>query len=330
MNQKIKVLCFYETGLPEEVARLEEWELPELKPHQVLVKQEAACLNPADINLLEGKYGIRPGLPAIPGNEGVGIVAEVGSDVSKVRMGERVIAPGRIGSWCEGFLAEEENLVVIPSEIPIDQAVLLSINAPTAFRLLTDFVSLKPGDWLIQNAANSTVGRFVIQIAHELGLKTVNIVRRKELIPELKSLGADVVVTDETPFSKQVKEITKGADISLGLNAVGGESAREIAKSLGAHGTVVTYGAMGREPLQISNALLIFKDLRFRGLWINEWFRSSSPDKIQGMYSKLISWMQDGKLKAPIEKTYRFEDYKEAIQHAQQGARTGKILFQIS
>ena len=339
---KIKAICFRETGIPEEVAHLEERQLPELKHNQVFVTQEVACLNPADINLLEGKYGIRPEpfdsaqdrpkrrLPSIPGNEGVGVVTEVGNAVSRVRMGERVIAPGRIGSWCEGFVAEEESLVVVPREIPVEQATLLSINAPTAFRLLNDFVSLKPGDWIIQNAANSAVGRFVVQIAHELGLKTVSVVRRKELIPELKSLGADVVVTDETPLSKQIKELTKGASILLGLNAVGGDSAREIAKSLSPHGTLVTYGAMGREPLQISNALLIFKDLRFRGLWINEWFRLSSLDKIQDMYSKLIPWMKEGRLRAPIEKAYRLEDYKEAIKRAQEGGRKGKILFQIA
>jgi trans-2-enoyl-CoA reductase len=324
---KTKVICFHETGIPEEAARLEEWDLPALKPNQVLVKMKAATLNPADINILEGKYGVRPELPAVPGNEGAGVIAELGPAVSDFKKGDLVIAPGRIGSWCEAFVIEADKLVVFPPEISAEQAAMMSINAPTAWRLLEDFGELQTGDWLIQNAANSNVGRFVIEIAKARGLKTVNVVRRKELILELKALGADVVVTEEPPLSKQIKELTKGAKILLGLNAVGGESAREIAKSLSPHGTLVTYGAMGREPLQISNALLIFKDIRFCGIWINEWFRTADKKQIQGTFDHLIALAKAGKLKAPVEKTYPLADYKKAIQHAQQSSRKGKILF---
>lgn len=324
---KTKVICFREAGVPEDAARLEDWDLPALKPDQVLVKMKAAPLNPADINYLEGKYGIRPDLPAIPGNEGAGVVLQAGSAVKTFKPGEQVIAPGRIGSWCEAYVTDADKLVAVPNEIPPEQAAFLSVNAPTAWVLLESFVKLAPGDWVIQNAANSTVGRFIIQIAKARGLKTLNVVRRAELIGELKALGADCVVTDEPPVSKKVQELTGGAEIRLGINAVGGESARELAKSLGRHGTLVTIGAMGREPLQVPNALLIFKDIRFRGLWINEWFQTADPSLSKKMYGELISLMRLGKLTAPVERTYPLSAYQEAIRDAQRGARRGKILF---
>ena len=168
-----------------------------------------------------------------------------------------------MGNWSEAYVADANSLIPLPDDMPLEQAAMLSVNPPTAWRMLETFVDLHPGDWVIQNAANSGVGRAVIQIARLRGLKTVNIVRRKDLISELEAEGADVVITDEIPLSKQIRDLIGNGTAPLGLNAVGGESAREIAKSLSDHGTLVTYGAMGLQPLQMSNSLLIFKDLCF-------------------------------------------------------------------
>src|ERR1051326_82127 len=327
MKKSVTVVCIREVGSPLDVVRVEQWELPGFQPHQVVVEMKAAPINPADINVLEGKYIVRPTLPAVIGNEGVGIVAECGSAVTNLKPGQHVIAPARLGSWCEAYVADANELIPVPSDIPIEQAAMLAVNPPTAWRMLHDIVSLKPGDWVIQNAANSAVGRFVIQIARAKGWRQVNVVRRKELIDELKAEGADVVITDEQPFAKQVREWTGGAEILLGLNAVGGESAREVSKSLSAHGTLVTYGAMSRQPIQIDNGSLIFKDIRFRGFLITEWYRRVSYEQKAEMIGEIASLMKQSKLKAPIEKTYRLEEAKEAVRHASQGMRSGKILF---
>ena len=327
MKKKVMVVCHHKYGIPEEVVCFEEWELPELKSNQVLVEMKTAPINPADINVLEGKYAILPPLPAVLGIEGVGVIAQTGNTVFNLEVGQYVIAPTRMGAWCEAYIADASELIPLPSDIPLEQAAMLSINPPTAWRMLEDFVPLKPGDWLLQNAANSAVGRFVIQIAHHRGLRTINIVRRVELIPELQAEGADIVVTDDLPLSKQIRDLTGGASAQHGLNAVGGDSAHEIAKSLGNHGTLVTYGAMGRQPLQIANGLLIFKDLRFRGFWISAWYKRADAKAVQEMFAQLIPLMTAGKLKCPIEKTYPLTDAKSALSHASQSHRKGKILF---
>jgi len=329
MGTKTRAVCFYEFGAPEEVARLEERELTDPQAGEVLVEVKVAPLNPADINFLEGKYGIRPALPAIPGNESSGIVRGVGSGVKGLKPGDQVIAPSRIGSWCEHYVTAAASLRKVPSEIPAEQACFLSVNAPTAWALLHEFAQLNAGDWVLQNAANSTVGRFIIQIAKQKGLKTLNVVRRAELVPELKALGADEVVMDKPPVSKQAAALTKGEEIRLAVNAVGGESARELAKSLARHGTLVTIGAMGREPLQIPNSLLIFKDIRFRGLWINEWIQAASPQKLDAMYEELARWMQEKKLSALIDKTFSLDDHLEALRGSEQAPRHGKVIFRM-
>src|SRR5262249_47267885 len=153
-------------------------------------------------------------------------------NVTTLSVGQHVVAPMRLGWWCTARVMDAAGTIPLPADLPVEVAAMLAVNPPTAYRLLKDFVELKPGDWVIQNAANSGVGRCVIAIARHWGLRTINVVRRKELFSELKALGADVVLTDETPVSKQID-----VPVKLGLNAVGGESARQIAKSLVPHGT---------------------------------------------------------------------------------------------
>src|SRR5947207_9865795 len=143
---------------------------------------------------------------------------------------------------------------------------VLKINPLTAWQLLHGYVELKSGDWVIQNAANSAAGRAVIQIAHAFGYKTVNVVRREELIEELRSEGGDVVLLNDENLRNAVKDAIGGAAIRLGLNAVGGESALRLMNCLAPGGTLVSFGAMSLQPLKIPNGLLIFKDLRFRGI----------------------------------------------------------------
>lgn len=327
MNKTATVICYHEYGSPEEVAQVEAWDLPTIAPNQVLVEMKASPINPADINRLEGKYPIRSPLPAIAGNEGVGVIAETGSAGSNLHVGQPVISLDRVGHWCDAYAADANSLIPLPDDILLEQAAMLSVNPPTAWRMLEGFVDLKPGDWVVQNAANSGVGRAVIQIARLRGLRTINVVRRKDLIPELEAEGADVVVTDEIPLSKQIRDLTGNADVPLGLNAVGGESAREIAKSLSDHGTLVTYGAMGLQPLQMSNSLLIFKDLCFRGFWINGWYKHADTRDIHDMFNQLIPLITSGKLTVPVEKVYPLTDAKAALAHACQSARKGKILF---
>lgn len=329
MKTTAKVVCLRNTGKPEDVVRVETWDLPALEPHQILVEPLAAPINPADLNVLEGNYAIRPTLPAVVGNEGVGVVAQIGSAVTNLAVGRHVVAPMQLGWWCSARVMNAADALAVPADIPVEMASMLAVNPPTAYRLLLDFAALQPGDWVVQNVANSGVGRAVIHLARHKGWRTVNLVRRPELIAELKAEGADVVVTDATALSKQIRDLTSGAEIKLGLNAVGGESARQVAKSLAAHGTIVTYGAMAREPMQIENGLLIFKDIRFRGLWISAWYRTATRAQIEAMFAELLPLVRAGKLSVPVEKTYPLDEARAAIAHSNRGGRGGKILFRM-
>ncbi|MEM9443998.1 MAG: 2-enoyl thioester reductase domain-containing protein [Verrucomicrobiota bacterium] len=332
MSHTYSVATFGSFGDPAEVIELKDKELPKLGPGEVLVKMLIAPINPADLNMIQGVYGVKPELPAVPGIEGVGEIQEVGEGVyqEEVFVGALVKLPVTTGSWCQRAVVFAGDLLVFPHGLSPEQASMMYVNPPTAWCMLNHFVKLKPGDWVIQNAANSAVGRSVIQICAACGIQTINVVRRDSLIDELKSLGADIVILDSSGFHKKVRK-ELGDDLpKLGLNAVGGENAASVAKCLAPGGIHVTYGAMGMKPVSIANSLLIFADMTFKGFWMTRWYNEASSKDIDVMMQSLASLVVEGKLKLPIEKIYDLSLIKEAISHAQCGGRAGKILLRLS
>ncbi|MEP7071611.1 MAG: 2-enoyl thioester reductase domain-containing protein, partial [Verrucomicrobiota bacterium] len=195
---------------------------------------------------------------------------------------------------------------------------------------LHGYVKLQGGEWLIQNAANSAAGRAVIQIAHELGLKTVNVVRRAELVTDLRAEGGDVVLLEGEKLRDEVREQTAGAEIRLGLNAVGGESALRLMNCLARGGTLVTYGAMSLQPLKIPNGLLIFKDLRFRGIWINKWYDNASMAERMAAFAPLFEMAKEDKLHTKVAAVYSLAELTTAVKHAAEGKREGKVLLEFA
>ena len=321
----------YEThGNPTDVLQVESRPWPTPAPGEVIVKMRAAPINPADLNQIEGKYPVRAELPATPGFEGAGIVLDVGADVKGLTSGALVILPHNVGTWRDAVAVKADELVVIPADIKPVHAAMLKINPMTAWRLLHDYVELARGDWLIQNAANSAAGSAVIQIAHQLGYKTVNVVRRSELIDELRAEGGDIVLVDSQNLRREVQDAIGGPSIRLGLNAVGGESALRLANCLAPGSTLVTYGAMSLQPLKIPNGLLIFKDLRFRGIWINKWYDNATPAQRMEAFQRLFEMAKRGLLQTKVEKAYPLSEAKTAVAHAARGQRSGKIIFEFA
>ena len=329
MKQTIQAVVYHTHGNPAEVLRIETQPWPKPAPDEVVVEMRAAPINPADINAIEGKYPGRREVPAVPGFEGAGVIVDLGANVTGLTTGALVILPHNIGTWREALAVKASELIAVPPEIDPIAASMLKINPLTAWRLLHGYVDLARGDWLIQNAANSAAGRAVIQIARELGYKTVNVVRRAELIDELRGEGGDVVLLDQDQLRDEVKNATSGAPIRLGLNSVGGESALRLANCLGFGGTLVSFGAMSLQPLKIPTGLLIFKDLRFRGIWINKWYDDATMQERMAAFKPLFDMARRGLLRTKVEKAYGIGDAKTAVAHAAQPKRAGKIIFEF-
>src|ERR1700741_1316467 len=237
-------------------------------PNQVLMGVEFSPVNPSDLLLANGIYALRPVLPAVIGNEAVGRVLDVGPGVRNVKLGDRVLAPLSSFTWRERMVISADGLSSLPPDADPRQLAMLAINPPTAALLLSEYVDLKPGEWVVQNAANSGVGRWVIAFAKARGLKSVNIVRRPELVAELKAIGGDVVVVDSPDVSKEIKAVVGQAELRLALDGVSGRATGELAATLSPHGTLVSYAEMSETPMSINPRDVIFKPLTMRGFWL--------------------------------------------------------------
>lgn len=312
--------------VPQDVIEAVDFTLPPPEAGQVLVEVMAAPINPSDVLTLTGQYGSLPPLPAVGGNEGVGRVVEAGPGVSGLKPGQSVLLPVGSGTWTTHMLADAKALVVLPDGADFQQLSMLSINPPTAALLLSDFVELQPGEWVVQNAANSAVGGYLVQLARARGLRTVNVVRRESARASVEALGADAVLLDGEDLAARVREATGGARIALAVDAVGGMATEHLAQALAPGGTVVNYGAMGGEACALSPASLIFRDIRLRGFWLARWFREAHADARRRLFAELVSLIASDRLRAQVQSTYGIDEIRQAVTAAASGERSGKIL----
>lgn len=296
---------------------------------EVLVETLASPIDPADIFILQGQYGRLPKLPAVPGIEGVGRVIQVGEGVKHLASGDQVMLPA-YGNWCEQRRIAETELLKLPPHGDPKQLSMLRVNPPTAYLLVHEIAALNSGDWLIQNAANSAVGRYIIQLAGLAGIRTVNLVRREELRAELSDIGADAVLMDSEPdLPARIREITGGALPAYGIDAVGGDGTLLLAGCLAAGGVIVNYGVMSGKACKLSAEQLIFRDIRLSGFWLARWFEKN-PQRAQPLYSRLATMIAEGRLRAKIDRAYPLAEIKSALQSAIRGGRNGKIILDFA
>src|SRR5215472_10112759 len=315
------------TAYGDPVEGLKYVDIPEPKApgqNQVLMGVEFSPLDQSDLLLARGIYGTRPALPAVIGNEGVGRILAVGPDVDNVKVGDRVLAPLSSFTWRERMVVSANGLFALPLDADTQQLAMLAINPPTAALLLSEYVNLKPGEWVVQNSANSGVGRWVIAFAKTRGLKTVNIVRRSEVVAELKAIGGDVVVIDSPDVTKEIKAAVGQAELRLALDGVSGPASGVLAATLSARGTLVSYAAMSLGPMSISPLEVIFKPLTVRGFWLGH---PESTAKSAPAVKQAAEMIASGRVHIPVAATYALSSIREAVVHAQRG---GKILLDVA
>ncbi len=313
--------------LPQAFIEAVDFEPPTLQSGQVLIQVLAAPINPSDVLTLTGAYGTLPPLPAVGGNEGVGKVVKLGPDVTAPAVGQTVLLPVGCGTWATHVVGEAKRLMPLPGNADPQQLAMMTVNPPTALLMLSEFVELQPGDWVIQNAANSGVGAYLIQLAKMRGLKTVNIVRRDSVVADVKSLGGDVVLVDGPGLAKRVNEATGGAEIRLAIDAVGGKSTDNLAMCLAEGGTLVNYGMMSGEPCVVAPSSFVFRDVTLRGFWLALWFRKATPARQMEVFGQVAKLIAEGKLHTRIHATFDVVQIKDAVAAAAAGERDGKILI---
>jgi len=322
----VKQVVLERYGAPADAVRCVESPDPGAPaPGEVVFDVLAFPINPADLSMCRGTYRLRPPLPAGIGAECVGRVTAVGDGVALVKAGDLVINLQR-ENWTQRRRVAADDVIPVPPGLDRLQAAMLRINPPTARLLLTDLVELRPGDWIIQNVANSAVGRFVIRLGRAGGVRTVNVVRREALGAELAPLGADVCVVDGPDLADRVKAATGGASIRLGLDAVSGQATARISTCVGERGVVCNYGSMSGEDPVMPRSKLIGEGQSLVGFILGRALAPRSRAEVRAIYGELAEQVRAGLLTAPLEQIYPIEEIRAAVTHAEQGGRRGKIL----
>ena len=318
-------------GEPSDVIELKPVSEPALGQEEVLISMEAAPINPSDFLFVRGMYGIRPALPSSVGAEGVGRVAKIGSKVDAALRGKRVLILPTYeqGTWADEVVVPVRNLVPMSDEAGPLQLSMIGINPATAYLLLNRCASLMPGDWIAQTAANAAMGQYIIALAKLAGVKTLNVVRRKEAVELVRRWGGDRVVLQGDNLHKDIEEALKGKKLSLVLDTVGGTPVGELAKSLKPGGSMVVYALQSGQFPAISPKDLIYSGLSLHGFWLINWIRSASRTEIQEIYQKLGDLVADGSLSAAVEHVYPLDQFKEAFRQSLKSNRSGKILFKL-
>lgn len=313
-------------GTPWEVAHCADVpDVGEPAADEVVFDVLAFPINPADMGFCRGSYRLKPPLPATPGAECVGRVTAVGASVKHVKSGDLVINLQR-ENWAQKRKVKGHDAIPLPAGIDLRQAAMVRINPPTAQLMLSDFVDLKGGDWVIQNVANSAVGRLLIVLAHQRGLRTVNVVRRPELAEELKQLGADLVIVDDDDLAARVSRETGDAPIRLGIEAIGGAATGRIVDCVASDATVVHYGSMSGVDPQVGRTNFVYRGVKLTGFMLGRFLARRSAEKIRAIYADLGEQVKAGKLHAPVDTVYPIDKIKDALAHADKGGRNGKIL----
>jgi trans-2-enoyl-CoA reductase len=313
-------------GEPAEVVRCAEVsDVGAPGPGEVVIDVLAFPINPADLWFCRGSYRLKPPLPATPGAECVGRAGAVGTGVDHVRPGDLVINLQR-ENWAQRRRVQGDDVIPLPGDIDLRQAAMVRINPPTALLMLTDVVDLQPGEWVIQNVANSAVGRLLIVLAKARGLRTVNVVRREALFGDLTALGADACVVDGPDLAARVAAATGNARIRLGIDAVSGAATGRIAACLAEGGRLCNYGSMSGEDPLIPRSELLYRGVELVGFMLGRFLAKRSPAEIRAIYADLGTQVKTGKLAAPVERVFAIEDIKAAVARASQAERTGKIL----
>jgi NADPH:quinone reductase-like Zn-dependent oxidoreductase len=324
----MKSVRFYEFGNPVEMLRVEDVRQPEPGANQVLVKMRMRSINPSDLLTVRGLYGALPELPATPGLEGMGEVAAFGDTVANLRVGQRVIPLGVAGTWQDYLVADSAQLISVPDSISDQTAAQFVVNPLTAWIMTVEELGLQRGEWLLQTAAGSTLGRVVLQIAALRGFRTINVVRRREQVEELRGLGADeVICTADEDLVQRVKEITGRAGLTKAIDAVGGQTGGAVMRALSRGGVMLVYGLLSMEAMPVDSGRMIFTSSTIRGFWLGEWFRSAAPERQQAITAELLRMMATNKIVPPVEAEYPLADVLSAIKHAERPGRSGKVLL---
>ncbi|MFT4831528.1 MAG: NADPH:quinone reductase-like Zn-dependent oxidoreductase [Psychroserpens sp.] len=327
-------------GLAGTAFEVRESEKPSPSPDQVLIKVEAFGLNFADVMARLDLYKAAPPLPAILGYDVVGHIEQCASNISELKVGDRVVALTRFGGYAEYALAEKEMVQKISESFTEGISVALATQYTTAFFLSHTMANLQKGDKVLIHAAAGGVGTALVQMALLKKCTVFGTCSTSEKIKYIKDNGVHYPINyKETNFEKEIRSINKGSGLDVIFDPVGGASVRKGFRLLGAGGRLLTYGvsSMNKNTSLLGKLKVLFQfgiyhPIQFLGgskgmigvnmLKVGE----ERPEKITTAMKAVIQMTEKGDLKPFVGAEYDIEKLAEAHQFLESRKSMGKIV----
>lgn len=314
-------------GDPASVLAAGDAALPEPGPGEVRIRTLLAPIHNHDLWTVRGEYGYKPALPAIGGSEGLGIIDALGEGVQGLQVGQRVAAASVHGTWAEAFVAPARMVIPMPAAIADDTAAQL-IAMPLSALMLLEFLQVEAGQWIVQNTANGAVGKTLAMLAAARGVHVVNLVRRDAGVDELAALGIDnVVSTARDGWQDAVRSLLGEAGAHAAVDSVGGSAAGDLMGLLGTGGTLVSFGSMTGEPMQISSGDVIFKQATVKGFWGSKVSQAMAVEDKRRLVGELLQRAGNGELRLPVEGIFALDQVADAVRASARPGRGGKVLL---
>ncbi len=334
----MQAVVYEQFGEPGSVLKLRDVPLPTPGHGEVRVRMLASPVNPSDLLTVRGIYPMLPQLPAVPGFEGVGVVEAHGGGLwGRLMLGKRVAVLNRTnGNWCEQTIISARQVVPLPNDIPLEQAAMFFVNPATAYTMTRTILAVPRGQWLLQTAAGSAVGRMVIRLGRRYGFRTLNVVRRAEQVAELKSLGADAVLVcnadrgEMNSLRDRVREAISDDAVRYAIDPVGGATASAVATTLADGGRLLLYGTMTNEPISFSSRVLMTGGASVEGFWLARWITLQSLVGRLKLVRKITGLLREGVLVSEVGQTFPLTQIADAVRHAETAARAGKVLLRMA
>ncbi len=323
----MRVALHEQFGDPTEVLHGGEAPTPQPGAGEVRVRTVLAPIHNHDLWTVRGQYGYKPTLPAIGGSEGTGVIDALGEGVTGLQVGQRVSGASVHGTWAEYFIAPAKMVIPMPDSIDDNTAAQL-IAMPLSALMLLEFLQVKPGQWIVQNAANGAVGKALAMLAKARGVHCLNLVRRDAGVAEMEALGIEnTISTASEDWTKQVKTTVGDGVVAAAVDSVGGTASGELMKLLSENGTLVSFGSMTGEPMQIGSGDVIFKQATVKGFWGSKVSQAMAPEDKRRLVGELLTLAAKGGLSLPVDGVYGLDQVAEAAAASLQAGRNGKVLL---
>ena len=323
----MRVIEYKAFGDPAEVLVSGERPMPEPGPGEIRVRMTLSPIHNHDLWTIRGSYGVKPPLPAIGGTEAAGVVDALGAGVTNISVGQRVMAAGLTDTWAEYFLMNAQRAIPLPDSVP-DELGCQLIAMPISALMALDDLGVKPGEWLIQNAATGAVGKTIAMICQARGINVINVVRRDAGVGELEALGISNNVSTQDPGWMDKVKMFPGSDpILYAIDSVGAKESGQLMSLLGEGATLMSFGTMSGGNMEISSGDLIFKQAKVVGFWGAKRSGKTSAADFVRMIGELITLASNGQLNLPVEDTFGLEDGAKAAAASMEPGRKGKVLI---